>query len=144
MVLEGLLNRGSMPVLEQVAAFTEHRHAVLANNVSNFDTVGYKMKDLPVAEFYGALREAVNRRDRGGVGAPLEMKSTRHLQWKNGKLHAQATELRDNNILFHDGNNRLVEKQMSEMAQNGMRHNVAIELLRGQYNTLRTAISGKM
>jgi len=67
-MLEALLNRGSLPVLEQVSAFTELRHQVLVNNISNVDTVDYKMQDLPLAPFQEALRTAVELRDRrGGV-----------------------------------------------------------------------------
>jgi len=63
MIFEGLLNRGALPVLQQVMSFTEARHEVLANNISNLDTVGYKMKDLPTDEFFRTLDDAVRRRD---------------------------------------------------------------------------------
>jgi len=144
-MLESLLNRGSLPVLQQVMSFTEARHKVLANNVSNFDTVGYKMQDLPEAEFFAELDRAVQRRNSGGAGAPLEMRATENLNWdEQGQLEAVPVELEGSNILFHDENNRFVEKQMSAMAQNGLRHNVATELLRQQYSLLRSAISGRM
>ena len=145
MILEGLLNRGSLPVLQQVMSFTEARHAVLTNNISNFDTVGYKMKDLPAEEFFTSLQEAVDRRDSGGAGAELKMRSTRHLSWDgDGHLRAKPMEIEDNNILFHDRNNRSVEKQMSEMAKNAILHSVTVELLKGKYGQLKTAISGKV
>ncbi len=145
MFLESLLNRGAVPVLEQVMNFTQQRHSVLVNNISNFDTPGYKMQDLPVAEFDAALQEAVARREQKGGAGPLEMRPTRHLRWDgSGTLQAEAAELEDNNILFHDDNNRFVEKQMSEMAKNTLRHNVTVEMLRAQYNGLETAIRGRL
>jgi flagellar basal-body rod protein FlgB len=145
MLIEGMLNRGSMPVLEQVMNFTEARHEVLVNNISNFDTPGYKVKDLPAEEFFSALREAVTRRDQRGAGDPLTPRSTRNLKWDSlGRLKAQAVELKDNNILFHDNNNRFVEKQLSSMAQNALRHNIAAELLKGKYESLHTAIRGRL
>ena len=102
------------------------------------------MKDLPAAEFFESLNEAVGRRAKGGAGASLEMKSTNNLKWdRNGKLQATAVES-ESNILFHDKNNRFVEKQMSLMAQNAMLHNVAAEMLKGQYNKLQMAISGRL
>ena len=145
MFLEGLLNRGSMPVLQQVMSFTQERHKVLANNISNFDTVGYKMQDLPVEEFFSALDEAISERDWGGASRPLRMRSTSKLRWDAvGRLHAQPVEIKNNNILFHDGNNRFVEKQMSAMAKNALLHNVSAELLRGQYESLRTALRERL
>ena len=144
-MLMGLFNRGSLPVLEQVMNFTEARQAVLADNVSNFDTVGYRVKDLPKHEFLAALNQAVQRRDRQGADAALEMKDTRNLHWdRQGRLQAQPVELRENNILFHDDNNRFVEKQMTEMSKNAILHNVSVELLRGQYNGLQSAIRGRL
>lgn len=144
MIFEGLLNRGALPVLQQVMSFTEARHEVLANNISNLDTVGYKMKDLPTDEFFRTLDDAVRRRDAAGAGASLEMRAGRHLRWdRNGRLQAKPAELENSNILFHDENNRSVEKQMSAMAQNALLHNVTAELLRGKYGLLKAAISGK-
>ncbi|MBN1846427.1 MAG: flagellar basal body rod protein FlgB [Sedimentisphaerales bacterium] len=145
MLLDGLLQRGSLPVLEQVMAFTEARHQVLADNISNIDTVGYTMKDLPVEEFYQALDRAIERRDRAGASAPLAPQDTRNLRWDaGGRLRARSVAAANQNILFQDQNNRSVENQMSQMAQNGLLHNVAAELLRQQYNLLQTAISGRL
>ncbi|MBN2211907.1 MAG: hypothetical protein JW709_10975 [Sedimentisphaerales bacterium] len=145
MLLSNLLNRGSVPVLEKVMEFTEARHEVLANNVSNFDTVGYKVKDLPAEEFFTELRQAVERRASGGGGAQLELKSTTHFSRdNNGSLQARAQEIEDNNILFHDENNRFVEKQMAAMSKNALLHNVAAELLKMQYEGLQTAIRGRL
>ncbi len=143
MFLESLVNRGMLPVLQQVMSFTEARNKVLVNNISNFDTVGYKMKDLPVSEFNASLRKAVARRAEGGAGAPLQMQDTRHLKWDSeGHLQAQAEYVKGN-ILFHDKNNRFVEKQMAELSENGLLHNVAAELLRQQYGLLQMAIRGR-
>ena len=134
-----------MPVLQQVMAFAQARQKVLADNVSNFDTVGYKMKDLPSEEFFAALSQAVENRDRGGAGAPLAPAATGNLRWdRNGNLHAKPVEIENSNILFHDQNNRSVEAQMSKMAQNGMLHNIIAEMLRGQYAQLQTAIRGNL
>ena len=145
MLLESLINRGAIPVLERTVAFTQARQEVLANNVSNFDTVGYKVRDLSVSEFCQAMTNAVERREKRGVGEPLRMQSTRSLRWDSrGHLQAQPIEIEDANILFHDDNNRFVEKQMSEMARNGLLHNVAVELLRTQYNGLQTALRGRL
>ncbi|MBI9017094.1 MAG: flagellar basal body rod protein FlgB [Phycisphaerae bacterium] len=144
MIFESLLNRGSMPVLQQVMSFTEARHEVLANNVSNFDTVGYKMQDLAKDEFFAELNRAIKQRDAGGAGAQLEMRNTSNIKFNNNSLRASVLESESNNILFHDKNNRSVEKQMAEMAKNTIMHDVVAELLRGKYNGLQTAIRGTL
>lgn len=143
MFIDGLLNRGAMPVLEQVMSFTQKRQEVLANNISNLDTVGYKAKDLPVEKFFASLSEAIERRKSGD--ARLQMRDSRNLRWSGrNRLEAGAVEIEDNNILFHDNNNRFIEKQMSEMSQNALLHNLATEMLRSQYSVLGMAIKGRI
>ena len=141
MLIEGFLNRGAVGVLEQVLSFTEQRHAVLANNVSNFDTVGYKVLDLDAKSFYGELRRASAARD--GRGGALKLQSQRGLRWdRHHRLEVKPFEVRENNILFHDQNNRFVEKQMHSMSKNALRHQVVNEMLRQEYSLLGTAIRG--
>ena len=145
MLFENIVNRGNMPVLQQVMAFTEERHKVLADNISNIDTVDYQMKDLDSDAFFASLSDAIEKRSRRGAGAPLEMKSSRFVDWDNkGRIMATAVPSESDNILFHDKNNRSIEKQMSELAKNGLMYNTAAELLRGQYDKLTMAIRGTM
>lgn len=145
MFLESLFNRGSVPALERMMAFTEERHQVLANNVSNFDTVDYKIKDLSLPKFQEALREAVDKRDRRGSAAKLEVEPSRQVRWnRDGHLQVRPSEIENSNILFHDKNNRFVEKQMSEMAKNSSQHNAMSEMLRQQYEVLSMAIRGRI
>ena len=53
----------TIPVLEQVAAFTQARHHVLAGNVANMDTPGYRVRDLSVDTFQERLRAAIEARE---------------------------------------------------------------------------------
>lgn len=145
MLFENLLNRGVSPVLERVISFTQERHQVLTDNISNFDTVGYKMKDLSGEEFAQEMDRALKTRSQGGAGAPLALRTTRHLAWDaRGHLQANRIDVENNNILFQDDNNRFVEKQMSQMARNALMHNLSSDLLRQQFGLLGMAISGKV
>jgi len=145
MFIDSLVNRGALPVLEQVARFTEARHEVLVDNIANFDTVGYKMKDLPAAEFFKALTKAIEKRDSAGVGAALEPEPTKHYRWqRDGAFTAHPAYIENNNILFQDGNNRFVEKQMSDLNTNAILHNITNEMLRLKYQGLETAIRGRL
>jgi flagellar basal body rod protein FlgB len=46
----------------------------------------------------------------------------------------------DNNILFHDQNNRSMEQLMTDQAKNALMHNFAVEILRDQYSMIETAL----
>ena len=49
--LGALFQSTTIPALEQVVNFTEARHNVLAGNIANVDTPGYKARDLSVEDF---------------------------------------------------------------------------------------------
>src|SRR3954470_12818578 len=61
-MLSSLFQSSSLPVLEQVVNFTESRHGVLAGNIANLDTPGYKTRDLSPELFQEKLKEAVETR----------------------------------------------------------------------------------
>src|SRR3989304_8216524 len=58
-MLSTLFGTSSVPLLEQVVNFTEARHGVLAGNIANIDTPGYKTRDLSPELFHEKLKEAV-------------------------------------------------------------------------------------
>src|SRR6185312_9489185 len=61
-MLSSLFQSSTIPVLEQVVNFTEARHGVLAGNIANLDTPGYKSRDLSPAMFQERLKEAIDAR----------------------------------------------------------------------------------
>src|SRR3954454_8496432 len=61
-MLSSLFQSSTIPVLEQVVNFTEARHGVLAGNVANLDTPGYKTRDLSPNLFQKQLKEAIATR----------------------------------------------------------------------------------
>jgi flagellar basal-body rod protein FlgB len=145
MFLEGLFERGAVPVLQKAMSFSQQRHKILVNNVSNFDTIGYKVKDLPAADFNKALRDAVVRRDKRGASEPLLVKGHRHFRWdKQGRLDVKPQEVKDNNILFHDQNNRFIEKQLVALNKNTGLHQIVSTMLRQQYDLMQTAIRERL
>jgi len=142
--LSSLLQRGSIAVMEKNLAFTEARHRVLLNDIANISTPRYKMRDLPVEEFREAMDEAIRRRSEH-PNQPLRLEDTRHLRFDGrGHLQAEPVEIEGMNILFHDQNNRSVEKLMSAMMENVLRHNITAELLKKQYRMMELAIRERL
>jgi len=140
-MITGLFNSGAMPALERVVQFTQARHQVLADNIANLSTPYFKPKDLDPQSFQTALREAIDHRRSGAnpTSAPLEPADTRELRFQSGRLevHPQAT---NQGILFHDQNNRDLERTMQHLAENTVAHNTAVELMRNEFSMIATAI----
>lgn len=143
--IDNLFNSGAMPTLERVVQFTQARHRVLANNISNLSTPYFKPTDLDPTAFQQSLSKAIERRRASaGVGtAPLEIQNTRQVTFHQNGIETNTTPTNDN-ILFHDQNNRDLERVMARVAENTLVHRTAIEFLRREYSIMQTAISGRV
>ena len=144
-MIEGLFNSGSMPVLERMVQFTAQRHQVIVDSIANLSTPNYRPVDLDTAGFREVLADAIDeRRNRsGGPNGDLKLKDTQQIKFLSDRIDVR-TDPRDQNILFHDRNNRSLEHIMQDLAENAMAHNAALEMLRNQFQMLETAISQRV
>lgn len=136
MFLDLLLSPSPTNALEQMARFTDARQELIADDIANVSTPGYRQKDLSVDRFQRLLRAQVE--SRGGEPA-----DDAGFGFGDGDAADQAAAEPTHphpGILFHDGNNRSMESLMTENAKNALMHNVAVELLRRQYATLDMAL----
>lgn len=132
-----LFRSTTIPILQEVVGFAQARHTVLAGNIANLDTPGYKLRDLATDEFQVTLREAVAARHR-----PAERSLGNDPQPSAARLAEVVRHPRT--ILRHDLDNVGIEHQVSEMVKNQMQHNLALSLMIKQFRVLETAISGRV
>jgi len=143
MFLSSLTDGDVTPALVKTLVFNEAKLETIARNVANINTPGYHAKHLDTRSFQSALREAFERRG-GDRQAPLVIESgTQVRTLEDGSLRVTPAEEPVENVLFHDGTNLSIERQMSELAETGMMHDLASTLLKGRYDALRKAISGR-
>ena len=100
--------------LESYLTLVSSRQRLVASNIANADTPGYKTKDF---DFEAELRNSLN----GGSPAATEVQG---LKIKN------------------DGNNVDLDREARLLAENALRFNVASNLIRSNIKTLRMAIEG--
>jgi flagellar basal-body rod protein FlgB len=137
-----MFDASSLPVLEQVVSFTQARHGVLAGNIANIDTPGYKSRDLSVETFQSRLKEAVDARRQTAespsyaINAQLAGQPTGEGKenWK------QVSGVKDD-ILFHDDHDVSLERQVTEISKNQSRHNLALTIMNAQFRLLRAAVT---
>lgn len=131
MFIDRMLNNGSEPFLEQTLRFTAARHKLIAQNVVNISTPGYKQQDLSVNQFQKLLAERGAEAESAGPGAT--------------SFDDIGTDVENSHrgILFHDGQTRSMEQLMSDQAKNALMHNLAIELLRDQFQLMESALRGQ-
>lgn len=142
--IDSLTTRGAMPALEATLQFTHARHKVIAGNVANATTPGYRARRLEVDDFHRVLGRAMD--DRGPLAmGPLKFGGSKSVRAdSDGRLRFAPTTRPARNALFYDGTNVSIEREMSDMAANAMLHEVTTNLLRGRYDGLQKAIRGQV
>jgi flagellar basal-body rod protein FlgB len=144
-MIPDLFSHGEIPVLEQVINFSQARHNLLAGNIANLDTPGYRTRDLPPAAFEAKLKEAIEASRRqemapeiysGEPNTDLDSMATMH---KTSPFVAVKDSL--GSILRHDDGNVGMEQQIAELSKNQMQHNLAVNILASQFRLLQAASS---
>ena len=105
--------------LERVLDLSALRHQVIATNLANVDTPGYRTRDLRT--FAGEIEQAMAGEQPSFAPAAHEIR---------GLLERP------------DGNNVSVERESLLLAQNQLRFQVAVQFLKAEFHRLSSAING--
>ena len=147
---EKIFGSTSIPILEQVVNFAEARHHVLAGNIANLDTPGYRVRDLSVEDFQQRLQEAIQARHRPPATSPADQwvspGDLAHWDRPAPQSDPPVAEVAKNpkTILSHDQSNVGLEYQVTEMVKNQMQHNLALTIMTSQFRLLQAAISERV
>lgn len=123
-MLDRLFAGGSLPALETMLTFASGRQRVVATNLANVDTLGYRTRDLSEGDFRRALDAAfAGRGPAGGF---------------------EVRESADAGALKPGGNNVDLELETAKMVRNHLLHGTASSLLAQQFALLREAVAGRI
>lgn len=143
MLIDALGNSNPMAALTATMAFSEARLRVIADNVANANTPGFRARQLDPRSFQATLAEALA--DRGGDETrPLCLDGEQVRTSVAGLLETRPEELPVENILFHDGTNVSIEKEMAALAETSMTYEFAATMLGQRFDGLRKAIRGTL
>ena len=140
-MIDGLTNSGSIPALERLMQFAGQRHRILVNNIANLSTPEFRPSDVSVSDFQDQLGKAIDVRRKSGngqtVSLPLESTSQVEVTPDSIDLHPQPI---GENLMFHDQNDRDVERTMQDLVENFMTFRTAAQFLRNRFDLMTTAI----
>ncbi|MFH5803829.1 flagellar basal body rod protein FlgB [Alienimonas sp. DA493] len=139
-MFDSLLSAGSLPLLERQAVWGEVRHNVLAGNLANIDTPGYRPRDLDPVAFQEALRQSVAART---PGAAASLAQAPHDPLAGGVPDEllTAVDRPGGDLVFHDGAPRSIEREALALTRNAMQRQAAIQLMGAQMAMLQAAIT---
>ena len=132
MFIDRLMNQTNAPLIERVLQFAAARQGLIAQNIANVDTPGYRQRDLSQAKFTALLRERAASRADAAPGTVT--------------FDDIATDIENPQagILFHDQNNRSMEQLAADQAKNGLLYTMAIEILRKQFAQMDMALKERV
>ena len=109
------------------------RQQVLANNVANADTPGYRARDLKAMSFKRVL---------GGEGAKLGMAATNaaHLAGRSGKSAPNLVEKVDSHEIVISGNSVSLEEEMMKVSKTMMDYQLTTNLYSKHIKMIKTAL----
>jgi flagellar basal-body rod protein FlgB len=121
---------GAVSQIERGLVYANRRHEVIVQNIANLETPGYKAKDLVFADALNASSTA------GGLPVPLSPddrggRLPRLVQSNDGAVNA-------------DGNDVNLDRQMARLSENTLFQHALVQILSGQFNALKQAISGRV
>jgi len=121
----------TMSLLGQTLDLRAARHRVIAANIANEETPGYRAKEL---HFLDALSSAV----RGGQEARLAVTDPRHLGPRGNVLEGVKGKLADipTADLPLDANSVNLEFEMAKLADNGINYNGAAAIMSIRFRQL--------
>lgn len=146
MFIDQLTNADALPALEKMLQFSARRAKLIQHNIANIATPNFQPKDVDVTAFQAQLDDAIQRRrDRfGGHRGDLDLRESRQVREdRNGTIRL-SPEDSGRNVMFHDRNNRDLERLMQDMVENATTFRVASDLLRNHMNLLRSAIAERV
>ncbi len=123
-------------LLQKALDFRARRNALLAANVANIETPGYKSKDLV---FDNALADAMKAREPG----PLRVTNDMHM---DGRIRTplelvQPTLIRSGNpVATKDGNSVDLEREMAKLAENQIGFQALTQMISHKFTLLKAAI----
>ncbi len=116
-------------MLQKMIQAANTRQKVIASNIANSDTPGYKAKDV---KFSGILNNEVK----------LSTTDPKHIQNKNGGK-ASGVVITENDLSWGDRNNVELDVEVAKMTENSLRHEAALKILNSKIRMYKTAIRGR-
>jgi flagellar basal-body rod protein FlgB len=116
-------------ILERIIRKTTFRHKVLASNIANVDTPGYKTKDVPF--------DSVVKNEVGG----LSRTDSAHIQGKS--LQGTGNMVAVERPSWEDGNNVALDMELAHMTENALLNEAGTRLLAKKFQMYKVAIKGR-
>ncbi len=135
-MIENIMFNQAMGLLEKGLDAASLRNRVIANNLANVDTPGFKRSDVL---FEDELRKALSQ--QGKITGYIT--NARHIPIGGRPVAAVTPQVVPSNdtTMRNDGNNVDIDREMAALAKNTIIYTALAQELNGEFGKLRTAIT---
>ncbi|MSR40433.1 MAG: hypothetical protein EXS10_00805 [Phycisphaerales bacterium] len=133
-----LFTDSPIPALARAVQFAAARQKLIASNIANIETPGFRPSDVNPREFQSALAESIEREQTTPTGG-LVFDEGGAVSFGAEGLMLEPTPIGDN-VLFHDGNDRSAEHLMQMLNENFYAFKAATQLVRFNFGMIDAAI----
>jgi flagellar basal-body rod protein FlgB len=113
------------------------RQKVLAGNIANADTPGFKARDF---DFSAALAQARGEAGGAAVTSARHLRSTTVVQTSGGEPRLQWRQAEQPAL---DGNTVDLDRERAAFADNALRYEATLRFINGNVKTMLSAITGQ-
>jgi len=137
-LIDRLLFNKTMSVLEQGLNAASLRNTVIANNLANVETPGYKRSDVVFEE---ELRKALSQ-NNSFTGFRTNEK---HIPIGSPSVInvSPQTVIEKDTTMRNDGNNVDIDREMAALAKNEIMYQAIAQELNEEFQKLKSAIAGR-
>jgi flagellar basal-body rod protein FlgB len=146
-MLPNIFSATTIPYLQEAVGFAQARHSVLAGNIANHDTPGYRTRDLSPEVFQQRLKQLMeSQQSHGSPSGSLGLGVERPAGLLADEADEALRQVREasRSILYHDDSDVGFEQQVLSLSNNQLTHNMAISIMNSQFRLLQTAISERV
>lgn len=141
-IFESFFNSGGVDVLARMMQFAGRRHELITNNIANLSTPNFRPQDVDPKSFQAEMARAIKeRREAHGQARQgrLRLRDTDEVHFGGASMQLKPKAV-GRGILFHDRNDRDLERTMQSLVENVMVYRQAAELLQSRFQIMRSVI----
>jgi len=134
-LIENILFNKTMSLMEKGLDAASLRNSVIANNLANVDTPGFKRSDVLFEE---ELRKAISQ--QGRIKGLVTNEKHIPIGGRSAPEVRPKITVTNETSMRNDGNNVDIDREMAALAKNTILFSVLAQELNGEFQKLRSAI----
>jgi flagellar basal-body rod protein FlgB len=139
-MINRLISNDVMELVQKSLDAAALQHKVIANNLANVDTPGFKRSEVVFGE---SLKKAIQERETGPNQLELARTDSQHIEIHPGLRAEEVTPQvvrQQETTLRNDQNNVDIDVEMAKLAQNTVVYQTLAQLTQSQFSQLKSAI----